>query len=237
MKKINKFLNNEKKYIPLLAAEIAENFETQANEDNVEYNFVIDGENKKIKTLDPNTYFFFDTNGQTVLHDFKKALFDEDLADIAEGSQAEKVLMEKVREFLLKVSNKITKKYADNLRETIRRVVLGGKYGEERVPLSKIEVISIDIADYASIPESHKYIMKIGKKPGTDTNTDEIIKFIQSRQEKTGMDISTIFSIEQKAGNSLFENVLAVEAGQKFLNEISIYFFVDYSVNIEEKIT
>ncbi len=234
-KKIYKFLNNKKKYIPILSKEIAEIFKTQANNDNIEYSFVIDGENKKIKNNNANTYFFFDTEGQTILHNFKKALFAKDLEDIKEGSEEEKNLMEDVRKFLFKVCLDITTNYNKELKETIRRVVLHGKYGEKTVPLSNIEVISVDIADYSSIPESHKYLLKIGKEPGTNIDIDEVILFIQKRQEKTGMDIDNIFSIEKQAGNPLFKNVISAELARKFLNEISIYFFVDYSINITEE--
>ena len=126
----------------------------------------------------------------------------------------------------------------EDLQETVRRVILGGKVDADLAPLEIIEVISIDLADYSSIPESSKYLLKIGKEPESDINTDEIIQFVQNRQEKTGMDIDTILSIEKKAGNPMFKNVMSIEKGRKFLNEISIYFFVDYSLKdskIEEK--
>jgi len=234
-KKIYKFLDNDKKYVPVLAEEIIEIFKTEANDKNIEYSFTIDGESKEIKEKEANTYFVFDTKGQSVLDELKKSLFDEDLDNIQENSKEEENLMNDVRNFLLKVSNTMTTKYRKDLEETIRRTVLGNKYSKKTVPLETIEVISIDIADYSSILESHKYILKIGKEAGAETNTDEIIQFIQNRQEKTGMDIDSIFSIEKKAGNPLFEEVISVETKRKFLNEISIYFFVDYSINAPEK--
>ena len=78
--------------------------------------------------------------------------------------------------------------------------------------------------------------MRIGKKPGAEINTDEVIKFIQDRQEKTGMGIDDIFIIEKKAGNPLFAEVVSVEQTRKFLNEISIYFYVDYSIKTEKEV-
>ena len=234
-KKIYSFIDNPDKYVPIIAKEIVETFETEANGENVEYSYTIDGETKKIKEKDANTYFVFDTVGETCIDDFKKLLFDEDLEDIEEGSEAEIALMEDVREFLFKVCNKITNDYKSKLQDTVRRVVLGNKYNEEQVPLNNIEMISIDVADYSSVPESFKYILRIGKIPGTETDTDEIIKFVQDRQEITGMDIDSIFSIEKQAGNPLFKNVLVIEPTRKFLNEISIYFFVDYTIIVTEE--
>ena len=233
-KQIYNYIDNDKKYVPILAKEIVETFIDEANGDNVEYSFTIDGVSKGMKGDEANTYFVFDTAGETCLDDFKKSLFAEDLKDIKEDSEEEKELMEDVRIFLFKICQVITGEYKEDLKKTIRRVVLGGKYGEETVPLDDIEVISIDIADYSSILESYKYILRIGKAPGTEIDTDEVIQFVQNRQEETGMDIDSIFSIEKQAGNPLFENVLVVEPTRKFLNEVSIYFFIDYSLNMEE---
>jgi len=235
MKKIYKYLNNIEKYAPAMAKEIVETFIAKADDENIDYSFTIRGGNGQIcdEDIEPNTYFVFDTEDATVLDSFKKYLFDEDLCEIEEGSKEEKKLMKDVREFLLEACSIIENNYFEQLRETVRRVVLGDKVDEARVPLAKIDVVSIDMADYTSIPDSSKYLLKIGKTPGSDINTDEVIKLIQDRQEKTGMDIDTVFSIEKKSGNPIFKNVEAVILGRKFLNEISIYFFVDYSVVVE----
>ena len=233
--KIYKYLHNIEKYAPTMAKEIIEIFVAEADDDNVDYSFTINRASGQIydEEEEPNTYFVFDTEEGTVLDGFKKALFDEDLNSIEEHSKEEKQLMEDVRIFLLRVCNMIRNDYREELKETIRRVVLGNKVSEEKVPLNMINVISIDIADYTSIPESSRYLLKIGKVPGSDINTDEVIRFVQERQEKTGMDIDTVFSIEKKAGNPIFKNVEAIILGKKFLNEISIYMFVDYSVVTE----
>lgn len=232
-KKIYNFIDNDKKYVPIIAKEIVEAFMNKANGENVEYSYTIDGETKEIKERDANTYFVFDTEGETTLDDFKKLLFDKDLEDIEKESEEEIALMEDVRNFLLKVCKKITEDYKEDLQITIRRVVLGNKYTPEQVPLENVEVVTVDVADYSSVPESFKYILRIGKNPGSEIDTDEIIKFVQNRQEETGMDIDSIFSIEKQAGNPLFKEVVVIEPTRKFLNEISMYLFVDYSINME----
>jgi len=235
-KQIYKFINNDKKHVPKLAQELVKIFKEQANDKNVEYNFTIDGETKETKSEDANTYFCFDTIEGTLIDKFKKALFAEDLKDIKEGTEEEEILMNDVRIFLLKICNNITKNYKKDLEETIRRVVLGGRFTKEQVPLKVIEVASIDIADYSSILDSHKYILRIGKEPGSEINTDEVIKFVQEREEKTGIDIENILIIEKKAGNPLFEKVISIEQTRKFLNEISLYFYVDYTVIVNKSL-
>lgn len=236
--KIYGFIDDEK-YVPILAEELVNTFENEANNENVEYSFVIDGKTKGMKAeenaYESNTYFVFDTKEDTCFDDFKKSLFAEDLQHIESGSKEETELMEDVREFLLKICKEVTEKYKNDLEKTIRRIVLGNKYKKETVPLEQIEVIAIDIADYTSVPEAYKYLLRISKSPDAEINTDEVISFIQDRQEQTGMEINDIFSIEKQAGNSLFDGVLSVETARKFLNEVSVYFFVDYSVNTPEK--
>ena len=234
--KIYKYLDNIEKYAPSMAKEIIDTFVNKANDENVDYSFTVSRATGRIydEEQEPNTYFVFDTEEGTVLDDFKKALFDKDLNNIEQHSKEEEKLMEDVRNFLLKVCDVIGDKYFDKLRETIRRVVLGNKVDKKKVPLKTIEVVSIDLADYTSIPESSRYLLKIGKAPGSDINTDEVIKLIQDRQEKTGFDIDTVFSIEKKSGNPIMKNVEAIILGRKFLNEISIYLFVDYSVSCEQ---
>ncbi len=242
-KKIYKYLDSIEEYAPIMAKEIVETFVSEANDENIDYSFTVSGETGNIysEEAEPNTYFVFDTKKETILDGFKKSLFDEDLSGLEEHSKEEEKLMEDVRSFLLKVCETMGTEYFEQIQETIRRVVLGNKVDEKRVPLSTISVTSIDIADYTSIPESSRYLLKIGKIPGSDINTDEVIKLVQERQEKTGMDIDTVFSIEKKSGNPIMKNVEAIILGRKFLNEISIYFYVDYSAitevveNIEEK--
>lgn len=228
MKKIYKFIKNEKEYSSKLAKEIVDTFVTEANKDNIDYSFSISSKNGKIKDDGPNTFFVFDTKEQTDLHLFKTSLFDKDLEYIIEGSEEEKSLMEDVRNFLLSVCNIITSDYKNEIEKTIKRVVLGNK--TNNIPLESIKVFAIDIADYSSVPGCAKYLLKIGKVPGSDINTDDIVVFIHNRQEKTGMDVETILSIEKKAGNPMFKNVDSVSLGKKFLNEVSISFFVDYSI-------
>ena len=45
-KKVYNFIDNDKKYVPILAKEIEKIFKTKANGDNVEYNITIKGRRK-----------------------------------------------------------------------------------------------------------------------------------------------------------------------------------------------
>jgi hypothetical protein len=231
-KEIYKIISNNN-LIKLIAREILYAFATEANSDNIDYNFTIGRRTGQIKDSSANTFFFFDPKENSNLYYLKKALFAEDLQDISPNSLEEKELMNDVRNFLLEVCQYMTKNYTNEMREIVRRVVLGNRVSYTIAPLETIEVVYIDIADYSSVPENSKYILKVGKIPNTEIDTDRILSFVQEEQEKTPKSFQDIINIEKLAGNQLFDNVLDIQKGKKYLNEISIYFFVDYSLGPE----
>ena len=228
MKKIYELMTKEN--CNKITQEIITAFINEANQENVEYEWTIKEGTGKVSSRNTNTFFYFDPKKDTILNEFKKALFNEDLENLKEGSKEEQELMNDVNIFLQKICKNITEFHNKDLEEVIRRVVLGNKSDEESIPLNTIQILSIDIADYSSVPEPAKYLLRIGKKPDTDINTDKVIQFIQEKQEETEEEINTILEIEKQAGNLLFKNVISIEQVRKFLNEVIIYLFVDYSL-------
>ena len=228
MAKVHNIMNT--KNAEEIAAEIVDIFKTQANSENVEYEFTIKEKTGQISSNVANTFFYFDTIPNSALDEFKKSLFAEDLEDIKEGSKEEEDLITNINIFLQKVCKIISSNYKKDIQNIIREVVLGNKADAESIPLDKIDILSIDIADFSSVPEAHKYLLKIQKKEGTEIDVDEITVFVQNKEEK-GQNIQDTLSMEKLAGNPIFENVKTIEKGRKFLNEISLFIFVDYSFN------
>ena len=228
MKKIYDLMTKEN--CNKITQEIIITFIKEANQHNVDYEWTIKEGTGKVSNRQSNTFFYFDTKENTALDNFKKALFNEDLADIEEGSKEEQELMDDVNIFLQKICKNITEFHFNDLREVIRKVVLGNKSDLHAIPLDDIQILSIDIADFSSVPEPSKYLLRIGKRPDTDIDTGKITQFVQEKEEETGEDINTIVEIEKQAGNLLFKDILTIEKGRKYLNEISLYMFVDYSL-------
>jgi hypothetical protein len=227
--KIYQIINDEEQ-IELLADEIAESFIEEANQDNIDYSFTVNHATGEIKTMDANTFFVFDTKPGSNLELLKTAMFAEDLANIKENSAEEEQLVDDIKQFLKKVSLKTIEKHKDEIQRTVRRVVLDNKVNQETVPLDKIEILSIDIADYTSIPEPAKYLLKIGKMPDTECRTDEIIQYVQQKEEEENKTVEDIFKEEKDLANPLFTNIVSIEKGRKFLNDICLLMFIDYSV-------
>lgn len=225
-KKIIKFIKDEKN-IEKLAKEIISIFEKEANTENIEYSFDIS--NGKMKSSIANTYFVFDTSKNTKIDKFKKYLFNEDLKDIKENSDEEKKILNDVREFLFKVCKNITDNYYDILEKIIRKNVLGNKVDKSVVPLDTIELIMMDVSDYSDFPEETKYLLKIFRDKNFSVDTDSIVSFVQNKKEETGMDYNEILRLEKEIGNPLFENVIEIQKGKKFLNDVTLYIYADYS--------
>lgn len=228
-RKIYEIMNDESS-VEQIAEEIATAFETRADNDNVDYSFTINRRSGQVSGQAANTFFYFDTDEGTRLDAFKKAMFADDLRDIQDGSDEEKELVEDMKQFVTKVCKLLSEKHVDRLRSTIRRVVLGNKVDEKIAPLAIVEVVTFDMADYSSVPDACKYLLKVGKEPNSDIDTDKVVMFIQDKQEETKMTIQQIVDFERTIGNPLFRHVIAVQQGRKYLNEVSIYFFVDYSL-------
>ena len=229
MYKIQELLTSENANI--VAKELMEAFVDKASTENVDYNFTIAKEKGSITDNNSNTFFYFDTDENTVLEEIKLALYSEDLSHIEEGSQEEIDLMEEVHMFFKKTCDISINLYKKDWQDTIRKVVLGGKSEADAIPLDTIEILSVDVADYSSVPEPSKHLLKIGRVPEKEIDTDEITLFLYDKMEETGLPVETIFEQEKIKGNNLFANVIVVEQGRRYLNEISLYMFVDFSLS------
>jgi hypothetical protein len=225
--KIDIIIENEEN-IEKIAVEISDAFFAKMEKSNIDYSFDIAKGTGKIKSKKPNTTFFFDTDEDTVLDSLKKALFDEELSYIKGGSKEEEALMEKVGGFLGKVTKHINVNYYNKMEEAIRRVVLP-KSSSQDIPLDEIEIVDIDVADFSSVPLPAKYMLKIGKKPNCSVNTDTVTTFIHDEQERTGESVKEVFERE-KLINPLFKDILSIERGIRYLYDVNITLFVDYSL-------
>jgi len=227
-REIDKFLE-DKKIIKNIASDIIEILEKDIVKDNIDYSFDITKGTGKLKSREPNTSFFFDSRCNTSLENFKKALFSEDLQDIAQESEEEKQLMKKVREFLKIIAAEINLNYKEKLQDVIRKNILPSSKKED-IPLDEITIISIDVADFSSIPEPAKYMLKIGKFADSPLETGKITQFVHKEQEETDKTVEEIFN-KEKDINPLFKNVASLEIGRKFLYDITIVLFIDYSLS------
>ena len=93
-----------------------------------------------------------------------------------------------------------------------------------------------DILEFLSVfndnkNESNKYFLKIGKLPDTAIDTEAVVAYVNEQQEETGKDIQIILEEEKEQNNPLFHNVIELELGRKYLYDINITLFVNYSLS------
>ena len=225
MKKIDTILNN-KENVEKIGKIIAETFINTANKENIEYDFDIKKGTGKIKTKQPNTSFRFDVTENNILYDMKKALFDEDLKNNTQKDEDD--MTKNTNIFFNKVYQYIINNYFKEIQDTIRKIVLPGSKPED-IPLNTIEICSIDIIDYSSIPEPAKYLLKIGKMPGQDIDREKLFTYIHQKQEDTGQTVEEIF--KEDKDNPVFKHIISLERGKKYIYDITVTFFVNYSLS------
>jgi hypothetical protein len=225
-KEVYKYLKDED-VIGLLADDIVEAFKTKMDKDTIDYSFDIAKGTGQIKIIEQNTFFSFDTEDGTTLEKFKKALFADDLEGLTQDQEA--MLVEDVGEYLKEVASVIIDKYEQEIRDNLRRSIMP-KSQPEDFPFERIIITSIDIADFSSFGEPQKYLLRIGKRPGSFINTDVVIQYVQNRQEETGMTPNEVLEEAKKEKNPIFTEITDIEQGEKYLYDIAISMFVDYSL-------
>ena len=225
-KEIYKYLKDEE-VIGLLADDIIEAFQTKMNKDTVDYSFDIAKGTGKIKIVEQNTFFSFDTDTGTILEKFKKALFNDDLEGLTQAQEA--MLIEDVGEYLKEVAVSVIDRSIGDIRTALRKNIMPNSKPED-FPFERIYITSIDIADFSSFAEPHKYLLRIGKRPGAFINTDVVIQYVQNRQEETGMTPEEVLEEGKREENPIFAEITSIEQGEKYLYDVAVSMFVDYSL-------
>jgi len=225
-KKIYEYLKDED-VLTGLVSEIVASFKTKMNKDTVDYSYDIAKGTGQIKTIEPNTFFHFDTDKKSIIDKFKKALFDDDLEGLTQSQ--ENMLVEDVSEFLKEIAVKIIEDHEQEIRDELRKNIMPGSSPED-FPFERIFITSIDIADWSAFTESQKYLLKIGKEPGAFINTETVVTYIQNRQEDEGMTVEEVFEEAKREENPLFKQIVCVEQGNRYIYDVDITMFVDYSL-------
>lgn len=190
------------------------------NEDNkwgvLDYSF--DLSKGKVSNLNaPNTFFQFDLERDTELHNFLKSIFSQELDRKEEDA---------VNEYINKIAEYTIENNLDSIQGIIRTVVIQDA-PKEAAPLNDIRVCSVEMVDYSSIDEDDKYLLKMNKRPEATVNFPGIRDYVM---ENKGDKDSVEFIKEQiEQGNEEFQGILSVEKGDKFAWEVSLDLVVDYS--------
>jgi len=165
-----------------------------------------------------NTWFVFDTVDGEIIDEFKTNIFSFNLTD--EEKEA-------VNKFKNDIIQYIKDTGIDAIRGKIREVLIPDS-DPDMMPLHEIRITDVEIVDYSSVPFYHRFLIKLKKIQGTNIDTEAVIRMLADYQEDTGeKDMDKAFKALKDKPE--FEGVLGVVQGEKFLNDVSIAIFVDYS--------
>lgn len=177
----------------------------------------------KVKGNGANTWFTFDLK-EGIAYDFMKAMYAREVLD--EESKHLDL-------FIGQVATHLTNGYTDKMRDIVRSAIVPTS-DPKVVPLTKVEVLGIEIVDYSSVGKEQKYMLKFIKLPDIPINMLAVNSRIMEVQDANpNMEVSEIIYKERLAANPIFDAVLGVEKGDKYLWDVQVAMFVDYSFSEE----
>jgi hypothetical protein len=177
---------------------------------------------QKGKTIDagPNTYLLFDLPEDSVAYAFLKASFDREISVEEE---------EKLQAFTEKVCQILSEKHGSIISGVMRKVAFNN-ISAEAIPMEAVRVYGIEMVDYSSVDDQDRYTLRIAKLPDVPVNTQAVLSFIQQVRDTDKTKTSAQVVEEERAkGNKLFEGVLSIQAGHKYLWDVSMSIYIDYS--------
>ena len=169
---------------------------------------------------EPNTYFAFDFDKDSVSYQFMKAMYSEELSEKIERQ---------VGAFVQLIAERLIDKYIDQVRSVIRESVLCGA-SEIAVPLKNIKIISLEVVDYSATEEEDKHVFRFAKMPDITINMQSVqSRVLEVREDSPGKSFRDIVLEERDAGNPVFQGILDVQQAGKFLWDLNLSIAVDYS--------
>lgn len=214
----------EDKKIEDLALELISYMTKFKNDDEyglVDYSYTLSKENLQIEdTYNPNTWFYFDVKKGSI-QSFLKALYERELSEEED---------EKVNKFIQKVATVINDHYSEQMRDIVRNKILKGS-DPKGLPLTPTAIRSIDIVDYSSVNEKDRYVKHITPVPGLSVDKQGIADELMKIRDEEGDTLTDqeIVERERNSGNPAFITVKEIQEGEKYLWDVSISIFVDYS--------
>jgi len=211
-------LTLEQSHAETIVRELINTFEQGADELNLNCEYDISA--GQISDTKDNTWFVFDTQEGTLLDEFKTALFATELSE-----EEHKI----VEVFIKDIMRLIEKDHIGTIRNKIREVLLPAS-DEETLPLDRIKIWNVEIVDYSSVPYHHKFLSRVKKVPGAHIDTKAVADKMSDLREKdgnAGKPAREVF--EENRDEPEFEGILEIEDGEKYLNDVTLAIFVDYS--------
>ena len=221
-----------------VAAEIANTFETRANNENLELEFRIPaGQGRMEGTLDgPNTWFKFDAEEGTTLarvRDIIVDVFSEDF-DLNDGKASARMDARRniIDGFVDQVRTVLNSgQFHEEIAGTIRRVCLQN-IPEEIHPLDVIRFLEIEIGD----GNPDEVLLIIEKKALVDSATGQFItppvsvqEVLHEEHRETGKDFNQIIEEKKAAGDERFDLVTGART-VRYAFEVHCDIAVDYSL-------
>jgi len=192
----------------------------------IDYNFELSG--GSVKSKDVNTWISFDPEKGSYCNKFIKSIYSE------EWTPDEELSIYNHKKKIYSILK--NEEYFPQIKTLIRDVIMPGT-DEKIMPLSTIDIMEMEMIDYSSVMDTTKRTFTLIKLPGETIRTDRIMERIQSAQSASPeLTINEAIHKERLAANPLFDAVLGAHVGSKYLWELTLSLYVDYSLQKPEEI-
>lgn len=177
-----------------------------------------------MKSNDTNTWFDFDLKPESISYQFMKAMYNREISE-DENTQ--------LNAFIEKIAKEISASYKKELRDLVRKTVMPSSDAKV-VPLEKIDVFNIEIVDYSSVDEIDRHTFRYIKLPDIPVNMQAVSsRIMEVREENPLLSVNDIIHKERLAANPLFDALMGVDIGEKYLWFVRVAMWVDYSFSQE----
>ncbi|NJL70641.1 MAG: hypothetical protein HC888_02995 [Candidatus Competibacteraceae bacterium] len=171
-----------------------------------------------------NTFVMFDLPDDSVGKQFIKAMYAEELSDDGIGE---------INDFVNQVAMHLIKDHINIIRDAIRQFVIPDSE-EQAIPLADIKIIEAQLVDYSSVDDDSKYLLRIFTRPNGTVNQNALMsELARLRDENPGMTNAELTDREIANGNPAFSGVAGIDRGERYLFDVSLSLYVDYSYSEE----
>jgi len=190
----------------------------------IDYNFNLKKGKQAEGDRQFNTDISVDLDKESKSYEFMKLLYSQELTDEEE---------KQVSAYVQLICERITDNHGDLIRGFIRKAVLHDA-AKASVPLSTIKILAMDIIDFSATDEEDRYLLRFHKMPGYEVNLQNVqSKIMEIRDDEPNATVKQIVERERRAGNPVFQGILDVNKAEKYLWELNIKLYVDYSFSDE----
>lgn len=196
-----------------VAKNIIERFNDSDDKQTIDYEF--DLSKGKLVSEDINTNLKFDSYPDTFLANIRDTICGKEDMTKDDGDI--------ILSFLIKIRDILNSEYKEQLKDIIRKKVLG-EVDKEVFPLNRVQVINVEIGDLPDVD----FLIVVQKSSPHGTISHSLSQELMNEHVETGKDLNDIIKYHQANGDEKYKYISGAYK-RKYYFEYQVDMFVDYT--------